>query len=231
MALGEVAAFAELYDRYADSVFRTAFRRTGDRQIAEEILQDTYMALWNRAALFDPQQGSLLAWLSTIARNRAVDRLRHAGRRPAVAPLSAVMGEDDADDRTGERRLGLGDLVGSGSRSVDPARIAEDADLRAEVLAALEAMPQPEREVIHLAYYADLTQVEIAQRLGWPLGTVKTRTRRGLARLRGTLGQRLIADREHSDAAGQRVSIPLRANPARDKGRILSVREVTDGPR
>src|SRR3954469_15446539 len=88
-------ALAELYDRHAEALYRAAYRRLGDRQLAEEVLQDTYLALWNRASLFDEQQGSLLAWLGTIARNRAIDRMRAIGRRPTAVPISGLMVDDD----------------------------------------------------------------------------------------------------------------------------------------
>lgn len=187
VAAGDTDALAELYDRHADAIFRAAFRRSGDRTIAEEVLQDTYLALWNRAELFDPAQGSLLAWLSTIARNRAIDRLRHQGRRPMAMPLSAVVSGDDRYGSGLDRAMAHGTLLGSGATSVDPERMLEDAATRAEIRDALGTIPIRERQVLELAYYDGLTQVEIAQRLDWPLGTVKTRTRRALARLRETL--------------------------------------------
>lgn len=187
VAAGDSAALAELYDRHADAIFRAAFRRSGDRTIAEEVLQDTYLALWNRAELFDPAQGSLLAWLSTIARNRAIDRLRHQGRRPMAMPLSAVVSGDDRHGSGLDRAMAHGTLLGSGATSVDPERMLEDAATRTEIRDALGTIPSRERQVLELAYYEGLTQVEIAQRLDWPLGTVKTRTRRALARLRETL--------------------------------------------
>ncbi|MBA3307766.1 MAG: sigma-70 family RNA polymerase sigma factor [Chloroflexi bacterium] len=187
VAAGDAAALAELYDRHADAIFRAAFRRSGDRTIAEEVLQDTYLALWNRAELFDPGQGSLVTWLSTIARNRAIDRLRHQGRRPPAMPLSAVMADDDRDGNGLDRALSHGTLLGSGAASEDPERMLQDAATRTEIRDALGTIPQRERQVLELAYFDGLTQVEIAQRLDWPLGTVKTRTRRALMRLRQTL--------------------------------------------
>lgn len=188
VATGDTGALAALYDRHADAIYRTAFRRLGDGQLAEEVLQDTFMALWNRAELFDPASGSLLAWLSTIARNRAIDRLRALGRRPAAMPLSAFSTDDESGDERGfDRAMSQGTLVGSGKSPPDPQEYAELQSTRAEVQAALIAMPALERQVIELAYYEELTQAEIAQRLGWPLGTVKTRTRRGLLRLRRAL--------------------------------------------
>jgi RNA polymerase sigma-70 factor (ECF subfamily) len=194
LAKGDASALAQLYDRYADAIYRAAFRRLGDRQLAEEVLQDTYLALWNRAELYDPAAGSLLAWLSTIARNRAVDRLRAAGRRPHALPLSAMVDDDEVDDRGVDRALGQGDLVGSGSTETDPEVLADRLALRQELRDALAAIPTTERQVLELAYYGDLTQSEIATRLGWPLGTVKTRTRRALLRLRAGLATSLGPD-------------------------------------
>jgi RNA polymerase sigma-70 factor (ECF subfamily) len=184
---GDTMALAELYDRHANAIYRAAFRRLGDRQLAEEVLQDTYLALWNRAELFNPAAGSLLAWLSTIARNRAIDRARALGRRPGAVPLSAVLSDDDRDDRAMERALADGILLGVGQAPLDPVQSYGAQELREEVRAALDGIPAAERQVLELAYYEELTQTEIAARLGWPLGTVKTRTRRALMRLRRSL--------------------------------------------
>lgn len=191
LARGDTAALAELYDRHSDAIYRVAFRRLGDRHLAEEVLQDTYLALWNRAELFDPSAGSLMAWLSTIARNRAVDRLRALGRRPGAIPLSAVMPAHDADDQSLDRAIASGAVVGMGTQPRDPEDAAQDAELRDEVRVALAGIPDTERQVLELAYYEELTQSEIAARLGWPLGTVKTRTRRALLRLRAALASTL----------------------------------------
>lgn len=191
LARGDANALEELYDRYADPIYRAAFRRLGDRQLAEEVLQDTYLALWNRAELYDPAAGSLLAWLSTIARNRAVDRLRALGRRPNALPLSAMVDDDAADDRGMDRALAQGEMLGGGMTETDPVVVADRAALRLEIRAALDGIPEAERQVLDLAYYHELTQSEIAARLGWPLGTVKTRTRRALLRLRSALSASL----------------------------------------
>jgi RNA polymerase sigma-70 factor (ECF subfamily) len=191
---GDTAALAELYDRHADAVYRAAFRRLGDRQLAEEVLQDTYVALWNRAELFDPAAGSLLAWLSTIARNRAVDRLRALGRRPAAVPLSAVLPTDEGDDQAVERALAAGDLLGAAPPPRDPEQMIEEGVLRDQIRGVLDDIPPNERQVLELAYYEELSQSEIAHRLGWPLGTVKTRTRRALYRMREALTPILGAD-------------------------------------
>src|SRR5215213_12036510 len=87
VAAGSDDALAALYDRHVDGVHAVALRLTNDRQLAEEVVQETFLALWNRAELFDPSVASLATWLRTIARNRTVDRLRAAGRRPPLVPL------------------------------------------------------------------------------------------------------------------------------------------------
>jgi RNA polymerase sigma-70 factor (ECF subfamily) len=214
---GDTTALAELYDRHADAVYRAAFRRLGDRQLAEEVLQDTYVALWNRAELFDPAAGSLLAWLSTIARNRAVDRLRALGRRPAAVPLSAVLPTEEGDDQAVERALASGALLGAAPPPRDPEQIVEEGALRDQIRGVLDDIPPNERQVLELAYYEELTQTEIANRLGWPLGTVKTRTRRALYRMREALAPILAADIAPPAAFAALAS----DDPA----------EVTDGPR
>ncbi|MEW6224218.1 MAG: sigma-70 family RNA polymerase sigma factor [Chloroflexota bacterium] len=186
MADGSEEALAALYDRHVGGVHAVALRLTSDRHLAEEVVQETFLALWNRAELFDPAVASLATWLRSIARNRTVDRLRAAGRRPSLVPLGGT-GEPDGSD-TGIERLSP-DLVvvGGAAPDRDPEAAAEAADVRAAIAAALAGMPGDERTVILLAYREELTQTEIAERLAWPLGTVKTRTRRALARLRAVL--------------------------------------------
>ena len=195
VAAGSHDALAELYDRHADAVFASAYRLTSDRGLAEEVVQETFLALWNRAETFDPTVGSLAAWLHTIARNRTVDRLRAAGRRPTLVPLSSAASsgpgfgggpEPDADAL--ERVLASGTIVAGSAPPRSPDTEVALLELREALQAALAEMPEVERVVIVLAYGEDLTQTEIADRLGWPLGTVKTRTRRALLRLRDVLG-------------------------------------------
>lgn len=188
LVAGDEAALGELYDRYADAIFRVAFRLLGDRGQAEDVLQETILALWNRAELFNPSVASLAAWLLTIARHRAIDRLRARGRRPPALPLSAVLDAAPSDDQS-ERVLAAGELVAGGTAPLDPEGAVDARWLRGAVRQALSTMPELERRAIELAYYEELSQTEIAARLGWPLGTVKTRTRRALARLRTTLAE------------------------------------------
>jgi RNA polymerase sigma-70 factor (ECF subfamily) len=187
VAAGSEGALAILYDRHANAIYAAACRLTSDRQVAEEVVQETFLALWNRAELFDPASGSLAAWLYTIARNRTVDRLRAAGRRPTLLPFSAAVAGDDADAGAVDRLVATGSVLGGADLGPGPEGELESAEVRALVGEAIAAMPETERTVIVLAYRDDLTQSEIADRLGWPLGTVKTRTRRALLRLREAL--------------------------------------------
>jgi RNA polymerase sigma-70 factor (ECF subfamily) len=191
---GSHEALAAIYDRHADSIFATASRLTSDRGVAEEVVQETFLALWNRAETFDPSLGSLAAWLHTVARNRTVDRLRAAGRRPATVSLSAAAGSDATrgtgigpDNDALDRVLASGSVVAGSMPPPSPEMAAALGELRTALQGALATMPEDERRVLVLAYGEDLSQSEIAERLGWPLGTVKTRTRRGLARLRNVL--------------------------------------------
>ena len=172
VAHGSEEALAALYDRHVDGVHAVALRLTSDRQVAEEVVQETFLALWNRAELFDPSLASLATWLRTIARNRTVDRLRAAGRRP---PLVSLAGRGDGDEPDGDLdRFGSAAVVlGGAVQDPSPEAAVEAADIRAAVGAALAEMAEPERVVIVLAYREGLTQVEIAERLEWPLGTVE----------------------------------------------------------
>jgi RNA polymerase sigma-70 factor (ECF subfamily) len=191
VAAGSQDALAALYDRHVDAVFAASIRLTSDRQIAEEVVQETFLALWNRAELFNPATGSLAAWLHTIARNRTVDRLRAAGRRPNLVPLSSAGGLDDSDTVGLERAVLVGQVLGGADLGPGPEGELAAAELRGLIRDALADLPEHERTALVLAYSAELTQTEIAERLGWPLGTVKTRTRRALLRLREVLAEEL----------------------------------------
>ncbi len=197
VAAGSEDALGALYDRHAVGVHAIALRMTGDRGTAEEVVQETFLALWNRAEGFDPGVGSLGTWLRSIARNRAVDRLRAAGRRPQLVALPGGAGEDGASASIERLDPDLA-VFGGAAPDPDPVLAAEALDTRAVIAEALVGMPEDERTVIVLAYGQELSQSEIAARLGWPLGTVKTRTRRALARLRGVL------DRGALDGTGAR---------------------------
>jgi RNA polymerase sigma-70 factor, ECF subfamily len=187
VAAGSSDALAVLYDRYVDSIFAVARRLTSDRGAAEEVVQETFLALWDRAETFDPAMGSVGGWLRAIARNRTVDRLRSAARRPTLVPYPVSPSSGESDGASLDRVATPGSVVGGSAASPTPEEGLASAETRRAIQAALATMPAAERDVILLAYQDELTQVEIADRLGWPLGTVKTRTRRALSRLREAL--------------------------------------------
>jgi RNA polymerase sigma-70 factor (ECF subfamily) len=172
-----------LYDRHADALFGTTVRFLRDRETAAEVIQDVFVAIWQRAGQYDPRAGSVLGWLLGIARNRAIDRLRAEARRPrAVHAWSADPdGTDDVDllDWAGRRQ--------GATAEVDPAEELDRDWTRSLVRNTLSEMPPDEREVVLLAYDRSMSQSEIADHLGMPIGTVKSRTRRALARLRANL--------------------------------------------
>lgn len=193
VADGSTDALAVLYDRHAASLFAIAMRATDDRQVAEEVVQDTFLALWNRAEQFDSATGSLGTWLRAIARNRTIDRLRAAARRPRLVSVEGG-GSDDLDGDALDRVASTHAVIGGADQGRGPESSLDQVVTRESIAAALWEIPDDERTVILLAYQEELTQVEIAERLGWPLGTVKTRTRRALRRLRAALGETVDPD-------------------------------------
>ena len=166
IAARDRAAFDELYRRYTRPVLGLALRRLGDRGRAEDALQDAFASVWRSARSFDPARGAGAAWLYTVARTAIVDGAR---RRPEPAVEAPDTPAPDAG----------------------PDERAEAAWLAWRVHRAIEALPEGERRVIELAYWGEQSQSEIAAFLGIPLGTVKTRTRSGLARLASLLNGEL----------------------------------------
>jgi RNA polymerase sigma-70 factor, ECF subfamily len=154
----DAGAFELLYRRYARPVFGLALRRLGDRMRAEDAVQETFAALWRSARTYRPERGPGAPWLYAVARNAIVDRARHKTDAPSEVPETA-------------------------SLELGPAERAEASFVSWRVHRALEGLPQSERDVIELAYWGGLSQSEVADFLGIPLGTVKTRTRSGLGRL------------------------------------------------
>jgi RNA polymerase sigma-70 factor, ECF subfamily len=185
VAAGDQAAFAAVYDRHAHSVYGAVMRYLRDSGAAEDVVQETYLAAWTRAETYSPEAGSLIGWLLTIARHRSVDRLRAASRQPQAARLPPDTSEGAENDL--ERLLACGRADASTATAEEPSDIAERRWVQAVVRTAIDGMPEPERRALVLAYDQGLTQSDIAERLGWPLGTVKTRTRRALLRLREVL--------------------------------------------
>lgn len=168
MARGDREAFGRFYDRSAPLVFTFAMRILKDRSDAEDLLQEVFLQVWREAGSYSPERGSPEAWIITVTRSRAIDKLRSIRRRDkSFVPM---------EDPAGREYDGK---VDSGATASD-ARIMVDN--------TLAQLPQTQRKVLELAYFDGLTQSEIASKLGEPLGTVKTRMRAGLARLRELLG-------------------------------------------
>jgi len=163
VAQGNEKAFLAIYDRYASRVHALTLRILSDPMLAEEATQDTFLKLWNRAHLFSAERGSLLLWLLTIARRVALDRLRLEGRRPLLSD------SNDIED--------VWDQLPDGNS------LSEEHRWRS-LYFAVQSLSLEHRQVIELAYYQGLSQSEIAETLGWPLGTVKTRLRAALEKLR-----------------------------------------------
>jgi len=166
IASGDRAAFEELYRRYARSVLGLALRRLGDRGTAEDAVQETFASVWRAARTYRPERGPGGPWLFAVARNAISDRGR-ARPEPAAEVPDAPASE------------------------AGPAERAETDWLAWRVHHALGALPERERAVLELAYWSELSQTEIADFLNIPLGTVKTRTRSGLARLADSLEDEL----------------------------------------
>jgi RNA polymerase sigma-70 factor (ECF subfamily) len=194
IAVGDELAFATAYDRHANLLFGSLVRFLGDREAAAEVTQDAFMALWRRAAQFDAAAGSLSSWLLGIARNRAIDRFRAEGRRPTghSIPLS-ILAADEHEERSGHGSDDLpmwrvSDADELGVVPPDPGTEADRHWLQAVVRTVVSELPEAERSVVLLAYSAGLSQSQIADHVGAPIGTVKSRTRRAFARLRTSLG-------------------------------------------
>jgi RNA polymerase sigma-70 factor (ECF subfamily) len=168
---GDGHAIAALYDRYSSLVFSLGLRMLGDRESTEELVQEVFLRAWRQAASYQPALGRLSSWLLGIARNLAVDELRRRGVRP----------QRTAGDP--EEQLALV----AATNTDDPEEEVVNSAQRAEIQHALAALPPPQRRVMELAYYSGLTQAEIAEELGDPLGTVKTRMRLAAQKLRELL--------------------------------------------
>jgi RNA polymerase sigma-70 factor (ECF subfamily) len=174
VAEGDADALAVLYDRHGAAVFSLCLRMMRDAEEAEEVLEDVFWQLWRRAGQFDPARGSAAAYLLTLTRSRAIDRLRARERR--VRLRSELPGP-----MLGESLLG-GFTVAS-----SPLQETLALERRERVRLALAALPAPQREAVELSFLEGLSHPEISTRLGEPLGTIKTRIRSGLLRMRDSL--------------------------------------------
>jgi RNA polymerase sigma-70 factor, ECF subfamily len=169
VAQGDEDAFLALYDRYASRVYGLSLRILRDSMLAEEATQDTFVKLWSRARLYLAERGPFVFWLLTIARRTALDRLRLESRRPALS---------ESLDLSDEWRA-----------LPDAATLPEESRWRS-LHFAVQALSLQHRQVIELAYYLGLSQSEIAEVLGWPLGTVKTRMRAAMQLLRNAWNEK-----------------------------------------
>lgn len=172
---GDAQALEVLYDRYSRVVYSFALRIVGDPQIAEELLQEVFLRAWQQGKAFRETRGAFVTWLLSITHNMAIDEVRKRRRRPQKADseepeqvLAAV--QDTSQDVEGEVWL---------------------TSLRTTIERAMTQLPSAQREAIELAYFQGLTQREIAERLNEPLGTIKTRMRLGIQKLREQLGDQL----------------------------------------
>lgn len=175
MQVGEESALEVLYARYAGLIFTLALRIVGDPELAREVLQDTFLRCWDGREAYDPGRGRVPGWLMGIARNRAIDLLRsrpHQARLREREPLVELASEPAQRD------------------------VTDSVTLRLAVASALQELPIVQRQAIELAYYGGHTQVEIARELGEPLGTIKSRTREAMERLRAALWPLIESKRE-----------------------------------
>ena len=164
------SAFEAIYLRHSDLVYSIALRVVADPGIAQDVAQEVFLRVWRHPALFDVTRGRFVSWLMSVARNRAVDEVRSRGRRRLREVMPAPGADDPADPQ-----------------AVDPQLAAQLADEREVVRRAMELLPQEQRTAIELAYFGGMTQQEIASVLDTPLGTVKTRVRLAMKKLRISL--------------------------------------------
>jgi RNA polymerase sigma-70 factor (ECF subfamily) len=169
----ERVAFEELYTRYSNILYATAMKFLKEDADAQDVVQDVFIQIWDKAKLYDPAKGKPLTWALTMTRNRSIDRIRAIQRRTRL--------RDDFEKET----------VADESAGIREALSGVDASERTQILRDAVARLSPEqRKVIDLAFFGGLTQSEIADRLGEPLGTVKARARRGLMKLKEHLGEK-----------------------------------------
>ena len=178
---GDERALGELYDRFGRMAFSLACAIVGDHMDAEEVVAEAFAQIWRSAAGFDPGRGSVTAWIATIVRTRSLDLLRARKRRARVLEDAAVVTDE-------------GETLVIAPTLEAPDRGAELTETRAIVRRSLAELPPPQRRVIELAYFGGLSQSEIAERLSEPLGTVKTRMRAGMEKLRQSLRPLMEAD-------------------------------------
>ena len=169
---GGQAAFAALYDRYAGAAYGLAYRIAGDAATAEDVVQEAFVSVWKQARRFDPQRGQVRSWLLTIVQNRAIDAVR---RRSGRAERALPEGPEE--------------FVAAGGR---PDELAEWALEAEAVRDAVRQLPDDQRRTVEMAYFEGLTHAEVAARMGVPPGTVKSRMRLALEKMRASLRRRVL---------------------------------------
>lgn len=174
VADGDERALGALYDRCGGMAFSLAFAIVGEHADAEEVVADAFAQIWRSASGFDPARGSVVAWLGTIVRTRALDLVRSRKRRARVLEEAAVVTD-------------AGETLVLAPSAESPDRGTEVTEASALVRKSLAELPPPQRRVIELAYFGGLSQSEISALLSEPLGTVKTRMRAGMEKLRQAL--------------------------------------------
>jgi RNA polymerase sigma-70 factor (ECF subfamily) len=172
LELRDSKALEALYDRYGDYVYSICLRMMRDVQLAEDLTQEVFLRVWRRPDLFDATRGRFLTWLLSVARNRAIDESRSRGRRFRHENPPSLAAEE---------------MLASAPSTQDGDDPAVQSDERVVIQKALHLLPPDQRLAIQLAYFGGYTQQEIAQGLNQPLGTIKTRIRLGLQKLRITL--------------------------------------------
>lgn len=177
IAGGDDHALGAIYDRHGPLTYAMVLRMVGVEEDAEEITADVFSQIWRSAGGFDADRGGVGAWIVTIARSRALDRIRARRRSAQLIERAALLGADA--------------VAVSAATAAPASRKVEERELSEIVLRALDALPETQRHVIELAYYDGLSQSEIADRLSQPLGTVKTRMRTAMLRLRDHLSPAL----------------------------------------
>lgn len=183
--LGDRAAFARLYERTASHLLAVVLRIQRDRALAEDLLQEVYVNVWKAASGFDAARAQPLTWLTSIARNRAIDSLRRQATQPQLDSVTPA--DDEADD-------GPDRLSATPDDSPGPLDLLSRASDVRELDQCLQHLSPPQRQSVALAFYDGLSHAEVAERLREPLGTVKSWVRRALQTLRGCLERGALRD-------------------------------------
>lgn len=171
LAEAKVSALSHLYDRYADRLFGLAVKIIKDEVLAEDVIQDLFIYLWQNPSRFQRERGNALSWLMVLCRNRCIDKVR-------------------AKSRSLSRNTAINETVlqiPSDGAAGDPLEVVEQKEVQSKITQALETLPTEQREPIELAYFSGFSQTEIADKLKVPLGTVKTRVRLGMQKLRSLM--------------------------------------------